>query len=143
MRSRMLFVALAAGLVLVSSGVAGPPAGKGKPPLTGTGCKPQVMVVLKGMLVSSPGASPTLPFALQVQLRSADRFGQAFLTASQPLSVTVTSSSKINRQGSKLLSSLLSGDRLLIQARACKADLATGPTPALTAARVIAHPEHA
>ena len=59
------------------------------------------------------------------------------------LSVTVIGSSKINRQGSKLLSSLLSGDRLLIQARACKADLAIGTTPALTAARVIAHPEQA
>jgi hypothetical protein len=141
MRSRALFVVLAVGLVVGSSAAAAPPAGKGKPPLTGAGCKPQVMVVLKGTLASSPGATPTLPFALQLKLSSANRFGQAFLTASQPISVTVTSSTKISRRGSKLLASLLSGDRLLIQARACKADLATTATPALTAARLIAHPE--
>ncbi len=41
----------------------------------------------------------------------------------------------------KLLTDLAVGDRLLVQARVCKADLgAEGTPPALTAVRVVAHP---
>jgi hypothetical protein len=39
----------------------------------------------------------------------------------------------------KQLGELKSGFRVLIQARVCKADLANGATPALTATKVIAH----
>jgi hypothetical protein len=39
----------------------------------------------------------------------------------------------------KQLSELKPGFRVLIQARVCKADLANGATPALTASKVIAH----
>jgi hypothetical protein len=31
-------------------------------------------------------------------------------------------------------------DRVVVQAKVCKADLAQGATPALTAKRVVAHP---
>jgi hypothetical protein len=90
-------------------------------------------------------------------LSSANRFGSAFVAAGQPVTVTVTSLTRISRQGSKSLSSLVGGDRLLIQARACKSDLATTVTttatttttatvggnaavPALTALHIVAHP---
>jgi hypothetical protein len=176
MRPKALLLTLILGLLVVSSAVAAPPAGKGKPnhggddgttasvgngkpAATGVGCRPQVMVVLKGTLATAPGATPALPFSLQVMLSSANRFGEAFALATQPISVTVDSHTKITRRGSKTLASLLSGDRLLIQARACKADLTTNSSaasattttttttstvslPALTATHIIAHPAH-
>ena len=49
-------------------------------------------------------------------------------------------SSKITREGSRDAASLRVGDRVNVRAVACKADLATGATPALTAVRLVAHP---
>jgi hypothetical protein len=46
----------------------------------------------------------------------------------------------VRRQGKKTLGDLAAGDRELVQARVCKADLAASATPQLTATRVIAHP---
>jgi hypothetical protein len=64
---------------LGSSAIAAPPVGKRKPAASGPGCKPQVMVVLRGTLANSPGATPTLPFSLQVNVSHANHFGQATL----------------------------------------------------------------
>jgi hypothetical protein len=140
MRTRALVLAAAAALIVVSSGAAAPPLGKGKPPVSGVGCKPLAMVLLKGTLASSPGAAPVLPYSLQVKLSSANRFGDAFVKAGQPISVTVTGTTKITRNGGKVLSRLVSGDRLVIEARGCQADLAAGAVPPLTATHVTAHP---
>ena len=55
--------------------------------------------------------------------------------------ILVTSDTKVRRPGKKTLDVLMAGDRVLVQARACKADLlATGAPPVLTAVRVVAHP---
>ena len=120
------------------------PSNAGKPSPTGTNCKPQITVVLHGAVAVAPGASPVLPFALQVTLKSANSHGQAFLEAaqSQPATVTVTSSTRIVNQGKASLSSLLAGDQVTVQARACKGDLPNGATPPLTARMVIdQHPD--
>jgi hypothetical protein len=45
--------------------------------------------------------------------------------------------------GKKLLTELVVGDRMLVQARACKADLTAETAPALTGVRVVAHPAKA
>jgi hypothetical protein len=173
MRLKVFLLALVVGVSVVSAAAAASPAGKGKPgkddgvsassvngkkpPASGLGCRPEVMVILKGTLANAPGATPVLPFALQLKLSSANRFGEAFLVANQPITVTLTSQTKITRQGSKSLASLQSGDRVLIQARACKTDLTpnaattagttattttpSAPTlPALTAIHIVAHP---
>ena len=136
---KKLKVALAglaiAGLA-VSSAVAAPPAGKGKP-VTGPGCKPSIAVVLKGTLASTPGASAT---ALSVNVTSGNRWGRAYVKATQPMSVGVDANTKVRRQGDKTLGALLKDDRVLVHARACKADLKDDATPALTASKVIAHP---
>jgi hypothetical protein len=59
-------------------------------------------------------------------------------------SVTVEQATKVRRKGNKTLAAqLVVGDRLLVQARACRADLAEDATPTLTAVRVIAHPAKA
>lgn len=137
MKMKFLLVAMVIASLGVSSAVAVPPPGKGKPPTTGVGCKPKVTVVLKGTLAATPGATTA---ALLVNVTKGNRFARAYVAASQPTAVLVDADTKVRRQGKKTLGDLLSGDRVLVQARACKADLAAGATPALTASRVVAHP---
>ena len=120
------------------SGPASTTAGKGKPPTTGVGCRPQITVVLRGTLANAPGASGT-SFALDVTGTNA--FGKAFKGST--VSVAIDAKTMVRRNGAKTQASLLVGDRALVQARACKADLANGATPPLTAARIIAHPAKA
>jgi len=130
MKIKLFLTAAVAAAVVVSSAVASPPAEKGKPK-TGEGCKPRVAVILKGTLTGA--GSP-----LSVKVTSANHWGKAYVGGSDK-SITVTSDTKVRGQGMKQLSELKSGFRVLIQARVCKADLANGATPTLTASKVIAH----
>jgi hypothetical protein len=75
-----------------------------------------------------------------VTVKSANSLGKAFVNPNTPLGISVTSSTHVSRQGAKTLSSLLQNDKVTIQARTCKADLAKGAKPALTATTVSAHP---
>lgn len=134
MKMKFLIVAMVSASLGVSAAVAAPQV---KPPATGGGCKPKVTVVLKGTLAVEPVASST---TLSVNVTKANRHGRAYVAAS-PVTVTVTADTKVRRQGKKTLGDLELGDRVLVQARACKADLAEGATlPALTASKVVAHP---
>ena len=152
MKLRLLAVGLGAVALGVSSAVAAPPPGKGKPETagkpatagksatagkpaaTGALCRPKVTVVLKGTL-SSVGAA-----SLGVDVEHGNRWARAY-TSLGTATLVVDDSTKIRRNGKKLVSDLAVGDRLLVQARACKADLtAQGTPPALTAVRVVAHP---
>ena len=148
MKLRFLLVgAIAAGLA-ASAAIAAPPPGKGKPETagkpatagkpstTGTTCKPMVTVVLKGTITGTSSNTLTMT------VTQANRWGRAYLTAG---SATVTTTdTKVRRNGGKLLTNLAITDWVLVQARACKADLlATGTPPTLTAVRVVAHPAKA
>ena len=134
MKFRVLLVGIAAAMLSVSAAVAAPPDGKGKPPTTGEGCKPKVTVVLKGTLTGTP---------LSVDVTSANRWGRAYVAGTASTSVAVDASTKVRRQGKKLITDLVVGDRVLVQARVCKADLADDVMPPLTAVRVVAHPAKA
>ena len=136
MKIRLLLVGLVAVMFSVSAAVAAPPPGKGKPPTTGATCKPKVTVVLKGELTSVSVGS------LGMDVSSANRWGRAYATAGTA-TVTLNTDTKVRRNGKKLATSLVPGDRVLVQARTCKADLADDATPALTAVRVVAHPAKA
>jgi len=133
MKIKLLLIGavVAAVAVAVSSPGAAPPTDKGKPKTTGEGCKPRIAVVLKGTLTGA--GSP-----LTVKVTSANHWGKAYVGGSDK-QVAVSSDTKVRGQGMKKLSELKSGFRVLIQARVCKADLANGATPALTATKVIAH----
>lgn len=140
MRLRLLLVALVVVALGVSSAVAAPPPGKGKPAAagkpatTGATCRPKVTVVLKGTLTSASAGS------LGMNVTRANRWGRAYADAGTA-TVTVDDKTKVRRNGKKMLTDLVVGDWLLVQARACKADLlAEGAPPALTAVRVVAHP---
>ena len=137
MRLTSLLAALAAAVLGASVAVAAPPPGKGKPPATGAGCKPKVTVVLKGTLAATPVPSGT---SVSVNATSGNKFAQAYVKLAQPLSVAVDANTKIRRQGKKTLGDLVSGDRVMGQARVCKADVAGTALPPLTASRVVAHP---
>jgi len=134
MKLKVALAGLAVAGLVVSSAVAAPPADKSKPLATGTGCKPQITVVLRGTLAGAPGAS-----SISVQVTSGNRWGRAYVKATQPITVGVDTKTKVRRQGQKKITDLKDADRVLIQARVCKADLAGGAVPALTATKVIAH----
>ena len=140
MRLRLFVVAFGVVALGVSSASAAPPPGKGKPETagkpatTGTLCRPKVTVVLKGTLTTSVAGS------LGVEVKQGNRWARAY-TSLDTATLVVNDDTKVRRNGAKLASSLVVGDRVLVQARACKADLtAVGTPPALTAVRVVAHP---
>jgi hypothetical protein len=141
MKLRLLLVGLVAVVLSASSALAAPPADKGKKPTQGEGCKPKITVVLKGTLVSASMTS------LSMNVTGANRWGRAYKTAGTA-SATLDDKTKVRGGGMKsvtdLLADLNAGDRVLVQARVCKADL-KDPTakPLLTARMVIGHPAKA
>lgn len=141
-KRRLLVVGFCVLGLAVSSAVAAPPPGKGKPEAagkpaaTGTSCKPKVTVVLKGKLTGTASGS------LAMDVSRANRWGRAWVTLGTA-TVVVDDTTKVRRNGKKLLTDLVVGDRLLVQARACKADLTAETAPALTGVRVVAHPAKA
>ena len=137
MRAKAVLATLVVACLAASAAIAAPPPGKGKPAATGQGCKPKVTVVLKGSLAATPGASAT---SLSITVKSGNRHGRAYVTATQPTSVLVDEDTKVRRQGKKTVGDLMAADRVLVQARVCKADLGQNATPQLTATRVVAHP---
>ncbi len=131
MKIKLLVAGLALAGLIVSSAVAAPPEGKGKPDTTGPNCKPKVMVVLKGKLTGAP---------LSVDVTSANRWGRAYVEGTGSTDVTVNPATKVRRQGKAEIGDLDVGDRVLVQAKVCKADLKDNAKPSLTASKVIAHP---
>ena len=140
MKIKLVLTGLAVAGLAVSSAVAAPPPGKGKPETTGAGCKPKIAVVLKGTLASTPGASAT---SLSMNVTSANHWGKAYVGGSAKSIGVDPDTTKVRRQGKKTLGDLLKDDRVLVQARVCKADLKDDATAALTASKVIAHPAKA
>ena len=138
MKIKLVLAGLAVAGLAVSSAVAAPPEGKGKP-RTGEGCKPQIAVVLKGTLVS---ASANL---LSMNVTGANHWGRVYgATATVTLDTTKT---KVRGGGMKTVADLLAdlkpGDRVLVQARVCKDDFKNNAKPPLTASKVIGHPAKA
>ena len=139
MKVKLFLAGLAVAGLAVSSAVAAPPEGKGKPS-TGEGCKPRITVVLKGTLVS---ASASL---LSMNVTGANRLGRAYKDAGTA-GVTLDPKTKVRGNGMKsvvdLLAELKAGDRVLVQARVCKEDLKDDKLAPLTASKVIGHPAKA
>lgn len=133
-------LAVAAALTAAVASTAAAAPLKGKPPVTGANCKPSVAVVLTGKLAGA--GSATLPFSLSVNVKGGNKAAAAYRKLTQPITVTVTSTTAISRAGDHNAAHLAVGDRVNIQARACKADTTSQTPPALTAVRVTAHAAH-
>jgi hypothetical protein len=133
MRFKLLIVALVAALAVVSGA-----AGKGKPPKSGQGCKPAVTVMLAGVLAADvdPADGDT---SFTMVVKRSNRFGRAWKQAGSA-TINVDQKSKIRRKGARNLGALAPNDRLLVSAKACKADLQNGGMPDLTARKIAAHP---
>jgi hypothetical protein len=114
---------------------------KGPPQKTGTGCKPNVSVVLKGTLTTDPGAGAT---SFGMDVTGSNKHGKNLVTKPTATNVTITLDSKtiIRRNGKKTAESLQLNDRAVVVIRVCKADLplTTGTVDDVAAKRVTAHP---
>ena len=140
MKVKLFLASLAVAGLAVSSAVAAPPEGKGKPK-TGEGCKPQITVVLKGTLSGAPSTT-----ALDMNVTGANRWGRVWKGGTAH--VTLETKTKVRGGGMKtaadLAAKLKAGDRVLVQARVCKDDLKNDTKPTtLTASKVIGHPAKA
>ncbi|MEP6910946.1 MAG: hypothetical protein ABI896_11015 [Actinomycetota bacterium] len=141
MKFRILVFALVTALLGASAAFAHDNPGKGKPN-AGSTCHPRVMVVLKGTLANDPAEGDT---SFQLTVTKSNRHGRAYVSAAQPITVNVDAKTKFRRKAegtspTKTLDSLTMGDVVKFQAKACKADLANGATPDLTARHVKARP---
>jgi hypothetical protein len=148
-RIPILLALLCLGLVTASLAVAqgqppgkGKPDGKGKTTTTGTSstdpatCKPKIAVILMGTFVSGGGSS----FSMDVT--RSNFHGHDLVGATQTL--TVDDKTMFRRNGHAELSDFKAGDRLNVQARACKkhkgAAAGQSPAAAMLAKRVTGHP---
>ena len=137
MRLKLLVLALVASLAAVSAALADP--GKGhRHPTTGSGCKPAVTVVLKGVLAGDvdPQDGDT-SFVLTV--KHSNKHGRAYKQAGSA-TIMVDAKTRVSRQDAHNLGALAPNDRVSVKAKVCKADLKGGATPDLTARKVDAHP---
>ena len=141
----LLLAVLALGLSAASFAVAKPPPGKGKDKSTPTlttvtdpaNCHPQVAVILKGDFVSGGGSSFTM------DVKHSNFHGRDLV--GKPLTLKVDGKTTFKRNGPAELADFKAGDRLNVQARACKAkkNAPTAPNaapPDLLAKRVTGHP---
>jgi len=140
------------GLMTASLAVAKAPPGKGKPEGKGkktttsstdlATCKPKISVILKGTFVSGGGTSFTM------DVTRSNFHGRDLVDSS--LALTVDDKTKFRRNGHAELADFKAGDRLNVQARACKKPKSTaqGQAPAaepaaMLAKRVTGHPAKA
>ena len=151
-RIAILLALFCFGLVTASLAVAQAPPGKGKPEGKGKktttsstdpeACKPKISVIVKGTFESGGGDS----FALDV---THSNFHGRDLVGSS-LTLRVDGKTMFRRNGHAELSDFKAGDRLNVQARACKKPKTTaqGQAPAaqstaMLATRVTGHPAKA
>ena len=149
-RIALLLALFALGLSAASFAVAKPPPGKGNgkdqngaststtapDPET---CHPKVSVILKGDFVSGGGDSFTM------NVKSSNAHGRQY--AGKPLTLKVDSKTSFKRNGPAKLIDFKAGDRLNVQARACKlqknAPTSNAAPQDPLAKRVTGHPANA
>ena len=144
----LLLALFALGLSAASFAVAKPPPGKGKDKSSTStstaadpeNCHPKISVILKGDFVSGGGDSFTM------DVKQSNYHGRQY--AGKPLTLKVDSKTSFKRNGPAKLSDFKAGDRLNVQARACKAPKNAAPSSnaapaAMLAKRVTGHPAKA
>jgi hypothetical protein len=146
-RFTVLLALFCAGLLAASLAAAKPPPGKGKPEGKGKKtttsstdpetCKPKISVILKGTFASGGGTS----FSMNVT--QSNFHGRDLVDTAVKL--MVDDKTMFRRMGHAELADFEAGDRLNVQARACKkqknaAPAPTAQAPAMLAKRVTGHP---
>jgi hypothetical protein len=131
---------LVAGLLVGATIAVAPALGKGKPPKTGVGCKPQIALIVSGTVVGAPSGS-----TFTMAVTRANHHASALVSGTQ-LTIRTNADTKIVRIGRQTsLSTFVNGDVVQAQYRLCKGDIAA-LTPAsfnanttMFAKRVTAH----
>lgn len=124
--------AVAAMLLTAAAATAAPPEGKGKSQAAAS-CKANVAVVVRGTLAADGAAAPS---TLSLTVTGGNNRGKVYAKAAQPTPVALTATTKVVKgtDGAKAKAeSLKSGDKVNVQAKACKNAAAGSP---LTATRV-------
>jgi hypothetical protein len=106
---------------------------QGKKSPTGPGCRPRVVVILKGTYNGTMGTDGTGTYFV-VHVTGGNHFAKTY--KSTDTNVYYDSSTKFKGPGHKAVGDLKTGDRLVVWAPVCKADVAKGP---LSAKGVLAH----
>ena len=139
--TKLVTVALATAALAVSGASADPGHGKGKDKSPAAPkCKP-ANVQLKGLMTSDPGASDT---SFTMSVLKANHGGKAYKLAGSA-TINVDAKTRFHRHapgvhGNKAtMADLAMGDSVKVKAKVCRADLANGATPALTARKIDAH----
>jgi hypothetical protein len=103
-------------------------------------CRP-APVMLAGILANDPAAGDT---SLQLDVKHANKLGRLYRKAGNPVSMNVDAKTRYRRNGeASTLDALAQGDRALVFAKACRADVRKAikdgsALPALTARAVLA-----
>jgi len=140
MKLKVFIAGLVVASLSVSAAVAAPPPGKGKPPTTPPGGHATSPTSPKPGKGKPPKTGDNCANSSAMDVTGSNRWGRAWAEAGSA-TLTVDEDTKVRRNGNKTLAAqLVSGDWVLVQARACKADLADDAMPALTAVRIVAHP---
>jgi hypothetical protein len=133
---KLLVLTLAAGVLAVSAATAAPAKGKPSGPKPCHG-KAKVMVVLKGTLANDPIATDT---SFQLNVQHTNRWGRAYMAASQPLTVNVDANTRyVKGDEPATLDALAQNDQVVVKTKMSRCDLlanASSPT-ALTAKAVV------
>ncbi|HEY7018196.1 MAG TPA: hypothetical protein VH297_06970 [Gaiellaceae bacterium] len=138
MRLKFLVTTVVVALATTSAAFAGGGHhGKRHKPKAGSHCR-QAWVVLAGSLAADVDPQDgDSSFALTV--KHSNRRGRAFRKAGTA-TILVDAKTRVRRKGEKNLGALAPNDRVLVLAKACRADLKDGGTPDLTARQVRARP---
>jgi hypothetical protein len=135
--TKHLMIGLAVAAIAASGATAHGKPGK---PDKSSRCKP-APVMLAGLLANDPATGDT---SLQLDAKHGNKFGRLYRKAGNPVSFNVDAKTRYRRNGeASTLDALAQGDRALVFAKACRADLRKAikdgsALPALTARAVIA-----
>ena len=104
---------------LASSGATADP-GHGKSGTHGPSCRP-APVFLAGTLANDPATGDT---SFMLTVKHANRLGRRYATAGNPVTVNVDANTHYRKAGAaSTLDALAQGDRVLIAAKTCRADV--------------------
>ena len=140
MKLKLTTIAALTALLVATAVTVAPAFGKGNPPKTGAGCRPQITLILNGTVAGAPSGS-----TFQMAVTRANHHARGLVTATQ-LTIRTNSDTKIFREGTQTsLSTLQANDRVQVQFRFCKGDLSGlnatsfNANTSLNAKRVNAH----